>query len=237
MFPTTSTRESIEWSLDTTAHLEACLEAIQSLCLAPFSLTRLNSVIENGSKLLKTTEAHFWRHPFSSCKWKMGYSTKFSWYPLPANSTYGSWSTCDPPTRETIDTEWPGTLRSYPRTAASRLPSPLFLLSTATPTLLNVSQSHLRTKTRVASDPSLNSTRNWPNKVIPPTTREKIWGNIPSRKTDCKQKTAMRTWIRYVIFWNWYVFYTRQIRILTSTSFCDQHISIFMQLAVRRNCA
>ena len=159
-FSTISTTEGIERSPHTTASLKACVYVIQSLCSVPFNPTSLNSVTENGSKVAKTTDAHICRHFFSNCKSKMGYSTKFPRYPLPANSIVCVASTCDPPTRETSNTERPTTLRSCPRTTASRLVSPLYLLYTATHILRNVSRSHVRTKTRMASDAFPNSTLN-----------------------------------------------------------------------------
>ena len=72
MLPTTSTREGIERSPDTRARLKACRNAIQSLCSAPFNLTAMNSVIGNGPKLPKRTEALFWRHLFSRSRSKNG---------------------------------------------------------------------------------------------------------------------------------------------------------------------
>ena len=185
-FPAASTREGIECSTDTTARLKACLDAMQFLCSAPFSLTTMYSVIENGSKLPKTTEAHYWRHTFSSCRSKMGCSNSFSRYPLPANSTYVSRSTSDPPTRERSDTEETTTLKSCSRTAASRLDSPLYLLSTSTHTQRSVSSSHVRTKTRVASNRSSNSTLDWLLDLALLTTLIKIRGNIPFSNIDCK---------------------------------------------------
>ena len=113
--------------------------------------------------------------------------TSFSRYPLPANSTYVSRSTCEPPTRATSDTEGPTTLRSSPRTAASRLASLLYLLSTTTHTLRNVSRSHVRTKTRVASNTSLNSTLKWPHDFVQFATRNNIRGYTPFSKLDFKQ--------------------------------------------------
>ena len=58
------------------------------------------------------------------------------------------------------DTEGPATLKSRPTTAKSRLRPPLYLLSTVTHTLQKRSWSHVRRKTRVASDPPSNSTLN-----------------------------------------------------------------------------
>ena len=51
---------------DGTARLNACRDAIQSLCSALLSLTTLNFVIEKGSKLSDTTAAHLWRHLLDS---------------------------------------------------------------------------------------------------------------------------------------------------------------------------
>ena len=66
----------------------------------------------------------------------------------------------------------------------------LYLLSTATHTLRNVSRSNVRTKRRVASDPSSNSTLNWPHDFTQFTTLNKICGYIPFRKIDCKQNIS-----------------------------------------------
>ena len=167
IFPTTAIREGIERSWDTTAHLRACLDAIQSLCSAPSSLTTMNSVVENGSQLPKTAEAHFWRHLFSSRNLKMGYPPSFSRCPLLANPIYVSRSTCDLSTGETSDTEKPTTLRSCPRTTASRLASPLYLLSTATHTLRSVSRSQVRTKQEWLLTPP--RTPHWNSHTIRPS--------------------------------------------------------------------
>ena len=212
MLPTTSTKEGIERSRDTTAPLKACRDAIQSLCSAPFSLTMMNSVIKNGSKLPKTTQAHLWRHLLSSRHSKMGYSTTFSRYPFPANS-YVSRSTCEPRTRATSDIEGPTTLRSCPRTAASRLASPLYLHSTATHTLRNVSRSHVRTKIGVASDPSSNSTLNWPHDFTHFTTRDKIHGYIAFSKIDCKQDISNENVEQITNFREWIPNFLEPIRI------------------------
>ena len=179
MFPTTSTREGIERSPDTTADLMASLDAVQSQCSAPLSLTAMNSIIKNGSELPKTTQAHFWRHLFSSRMSKMVYSTNFSRYTLQANSMYVSPGTYDPPLKETSDTEEPTTLRRCPRTTVSPLASPMYLLSTDIHTVRNVSRSHVRTNKKMVFDPSSNSTPNWPNDLAQPTTRVKVRGNIP----------------------------------------------------------
>ena len=182
MLPATSNREGIERSPDTTARLKASRDAIQSLCSATFSLTLMNSVIENRSKLSKTTEAHFWRYLLWNRESKMVYSNIFSRYSLPVNSTCVSRSTCEPPTKAISDTEGPTTLRSCPRTAVSRLASPLYLLSKATHTIRNASRSHVRTKTRVTSDPSSNSTLNWS-----PWSQPSASGYIPISEIVCKR--------------------------------------------------
>ena len=123
----------------------------------------------------------------------MWYSINFSWYPPPANSTFVSRSTCGPPTRETSDTDGPTTIRSCPGTTASRQASPLYFLSRATHTLRNVCRSHRRKKTRVASDPTPNSTLNWPHDFTQFKTRNMIHGNIPSSKIDCKQDMSNKS--------------------------------------------
>ena len=187
MSPRTSTSEGIERSPDTTARLRAYLDAIPFLCSAPFSLTMMNSVIKSGSRLPKTTDAHSWRQLFSSGKSKMGYSISFSRHPLPANSKYVWRGTCDAPSRKTNDNQGPTKPRTCPRTVASRLASPLYLLSTATHSLRIVSRSHVRRKTRMDSDPSSSSTLNWLHDLVQPTTRVKIRGNTPFSNNDCKK--------------------------------------------------
>ena len=121
----------------------------------------------------------------------MGYSTNFPRHLLPANSTYVARRRCEPPTRATSDTQGPTTLRSCQRSAASQLVSPLYLLSTAAHTLQNVSMSYVRTKSRVTSVPSSNSTLNWPHDFTQFTTRNKIRGYNPISKIDCKKDTSI----------------------------------------------
>ena len=126
---TTLTRGGIERSPNTPVRLRACRYAIQSLSSAPFNLSTMNSPIENGSKLLKTTEAHFWRHFSIKRKSKTGYSTSFSRFPLATNLMNVSRNTSQPRTRATTDKESPTAFKSRQRTAISQLASPPDLLS------------------------------------------------------------------------------------------------------------
>ena len=172
--------------------------AIQSLCSEPFSLTMMNFVIENWSKRPKTTEAHFWRHLLRIHKSTTGCSTNFSRYPLPANSPYVLRSTRQPQTTATSDTEGPTKHRSCPRTATSRLACCTCCVQPHT--LSGTCPGPRRTKTRVNSDPSLNSTLNCPRAFTQFTTRNKIHGYISFNKTDSKQDISNENVERKRIF-------------------------------------
>ena len=76
MLLTTSRSPRRERSPVSTAMRRDCLDCIQSRCSAPFNWVTMNSVIENGSNIPKTTDAVFWRQRFNSLTSKMGSSTR-----------------------------------------------------------------------------------------------------------------------------------------------------------------
>ena len=170
----------------------------------------------------------------------MEFSTHFSRYPLPANSTYVSRSICEPPTRATSDTEGPTTLTSCPRTGTSRLVSPLYLLTHYTERVPvpepneNKSGLWLLLKLHTEMATRLHPVHN---------TRQDPW-NILFSKTKCKQEISNEN-VEQILnfleqirkFLNQYVYDTENTRTLTCTSLRDQQTSMFTQLAVKKNCA
>ena len=225
MFPMTSTREGIERSPDTTSCVRAWRDAMQSLCQRPsvwqWWTPSLKTDPEWQRRLRHTSDS---RHFLRSRKSKKGCSTNFSRYPLPASSLNVSRSTCEPPIRATSHTEGPTTLWRCSRTAASRLASPLLLLSTATHTLLNVSRSHVRTKSRVASVPSSNAL--WTGHTTSPSSQP---ASISLGTSHASSLTAdiSSMKINYVIFRSGYVCLRNQIRIYGEDADTNQYFFVW----------
>ena len=157
MLLATSTRDGIDSSPVMMAWRRMDRDIIQSRCSAPFRRVTKNSVIEKGSKDLKTEEETFCKHRFKRRRSKMGYSTNLCEYPLPKYSLYVSPNTCDPPETPTRDAE-PPTADTTDRTTDSLcVASTAKRSATLTATRRKVPFSHFCMKAHNDSPRSSNS--------------------------------------------------------------------------------
>ena len=237
MLPTTSTREGIERSPDTTARPKSCRDAIQSLCSAPISVKMMNFVTKSGSKLPKTTEAQFRRRLLRSRKSKTVYSTNFYRYPLTANSTYVSRNTFEPQPEQQV------TLRDQQHSEVAKIQQPhdwpFYCTCSVQPhTLYGTCRGPTseRKQEWLLTPPR---TPHWTGHTFSPSSQHAIRsaGTFHSAKLTANRISVKKMWNKRVIFRNQYLYDREQIRILTSTSLRDRQTSMFLLLVVKENCA